>query len=252
MTRTPLSLRQILTKINESKPALVVFDLDSTLFDVAPRFEKVLLDFSREQNFNEKFSQFTDLFQKIKVQKGDWGLRDIIERAGETFFKEKKLSDEVIQNFRLDLKNYWIQKFFTNEYLQHDIPYPGAVEFVQEISKQGHQIVYLTGRDIHRMGPGSLETLKKWNFPLGTPQHQLVLKPHQDLEDAGFKRDWFLNLPENKYSQIWFFENEPANIDLIRATGKPIQIVFFDSTHSRQAVPPTDLPWIQNFIWDEK
>lgn len=259
MTRAHLSLREILAKMMSAAAAkdprervLAVFDLDSTLFDVGPRFEKVLLDFTLQKNFNEQFSDFKEIFRNIKVIKGDWGLKDVVERAGREHFSTQKIEPQKIQNFRRHLTEFWTEKFFTNEYLEFDVPYRGATQFVNSIAETNSDIVYLTGRDTQRMGLGSLKVLKKWGFPVDTEQHQLVLKPHKDIDDALFKHDWFAALPQGKYSQIWFFENEPVNIHLIRQSLPHIQIVFFDSTHSQQAHPPEDLPWIQDFHWDEE
>ncbi len=259
MTHAHLSLRQILVKIQSvaqenglEKPVLAVFDLDSTLFDVGPRFEKVLLDFTLQKSFTEQFQEFAEIFQNIKVIKGDWGLKDVVERAGRNHFQKNKIDELKVQNFRRQLTEFWTEKFFTNEYLEFDVPYKGATQFVHSIAKTNADIVYLTGRDQHRMGPGSQKVLEKWGFPVQSPKQQLVLKPHKDIDDALFKRDWFQKIDSQKYSQIWFFENEPVNIHLIRESSPHVNIVFFDSTHSKKAHPPDDLPWIQDFYWNEE
>src|SRR5262249_8146017 len=130
--------------------------------------------------------------------------------------------------------------------LIEDTPHEGAVEYVNQLHKLGAKIVYLTGRDVHRMETGSLASLKKWNFPTDPPNAALVLKPHKDHDDAEFKRDHF-NQIENKQHPIWFFENEPHNIQLLLKDSPHVKIVYYDSVHSGKSEPPVGLPVIKDF-----
>lgn len=247
MTRPGQLLKNIHQKIHhlqlQKALGLVVFDLDSTLFNVTPRLEKVLLDYAQVPLHQEKFPEQVQYFAKIRILKKDWGIRQILIRAG---------LDGHHHEFQNSVREYWIQHFFSNDLLDHDIPYAGAVEFVQSLAASGAEIVYLTGRDVHRMGEGSKKNLLKWGFPLDERNQQLILKPHQSLNDGEFKKNWFKSLPENKYRHIWFFENEPVNIHLIRQARPEVEIIFFDSTHSGEAHPPEDLPHILHFLLDDQ
>lgn len=238
-------LQQILERIAQPRPLglsrLAVFDLDSTLFDVSPRLQKVLEDFALNPAYQKQFPEAMPFFQQIKAEKTDWGIRQALERSG--------LKDAGPE-FQNTIRDFWRTAFFSDSYLQYDIPYEGAVEFVKKIYDSGVEIIYLTGRDQHRMGLGSPEILRKWEFPLDGAQAHLVLKPDRSMDDAIFKKDWFLKLPKDTYEVIWFFENEPVNIHLVRKEVPEIDIIFFDSTHSRQALPPDDLPMIKHFIID--
>lgn len=246
MTQPSQTLRQILVRIRDNRSqnldSLVVFDLDSTLFDVGPRLERILIDFAQEPENQKRFPEQVKHFKNIKIERRDWGFKNSLVRAG---------LDGHHPEFKKEVHDYWYKTFFSNEYLHFDIPYRGAVEYVQKLAQAGAEIVYLTGRDIHRMEKGSLEVLQKWHFPLDGVNSRLVLKPHKEMDDAQFKSDWFLNVPENKHKNIWFFENEPVNIKLIREHAPQIEIIFFDSTHSGRAQPPEDLPSIMHFLLDE-
>jgi hypothetical protein len=66
------------------------------------------------------------------------------------------------------------------------------------------------------MGRGSAEVLLKWEFPLNGRTAELVLKPQAGLNDAKFKTDWFRALPFEAYEKIWFFENEPVNVNYLK------------------------------------
>jgi hypothetical protein len=242
MTQSSHTLQKILTKIEELRASggrtLVVFDLDSTLFDVSPRLKKILHDFAEVPENQIRFPEAVEILKKIETFRSDWGIKNAVIRAG---------LDSHHPEFHEAMRQFWVQHFFSNEYLHFDIPYEGAVEYVQTLHQLDADIVYLTGRDVHRMGRGSEETLRKWNFPVDA-QAQLVLKPQKGMDDAEFKSNWFADLPKEKYSQIWFFENEPVNVNLVRLQHQHVEIVFFESTHSGKAEAPSDLPRVINFL----
>lgn len=235
-------LNQILTKSNAEKTVSAksvrtacVFDLDSTLFNVAPRTEQILKQFAEKE-------QRSDLL-KIKVHPKDWGLKEILIREG------FDLSDRSPENIQLHqrLISHWTEKFFTNDYLEFDTPYPGAVHFVQTLFKNNIEIHYLTGRDVLRMGQGTSAVLLKWGFPLQTQKH-LHLKPHKDMDDHKYKLDWVINFKtQSGHSDIYFFENEPVNINAIGPIVPDLNIVYLKTTHSRKETVTVPVIEIENF-----
>ncbi len=242
MTQSQILLGQIIVKIQKINAlghrALVVFDLDSTLFDVSPRLDRILLDFAANSHFQKKFPDQVSMLNNIKTLRGDWGIKNALQRVG---------LDGQHPEFEEAIHTFWQKTFFSNEYLKYDIPYDGAVEFVQAIAISGADIAYLTGRDVDRMGLGSVEVLKKWNFPLDNQQHQLILKPHRSMNDAEFKTHWFLS--KSNYDRIWFFENEPVNIHSLMAARPEIEIIFLDTTHAGKVAPPENIPQIMDFLY---
>jgi hypothetical protein len=240
-------LSNILQTIGElqakQQRSLVVFDLDSTLFDVSPRLQKIIHDFAEIPENIKKFPESVAALMSVRTLPSDWGIRGALVRAG--------LATHPVE-FHQAIKKFWMDRFFTNEYLDHDHPYEGAVEYVQKIANLGSDIVYLTGRDQLNMEAGTIRTLKKWQFPIDNPslqnqKIQLVMKPLKGSDDALFKRDWFSSTPMPSYSRIWFFENEPANIQAVRQHLAHIGFVFFDSTHSGVEAIPTDITAIKHF-----
>jgi hypothetical protein len=212
-----------------------VFDLDSTLFNVAPRTEQILKQFAEKE-------KRPDLF-KIKVHPKDWGLKEILIREG------FDLSDRSPHNIQLHqrLISFWTEKFFSNDYLHFDTPYSGAVHFVQTLFKKNIEVHYLTGRDISRMGQGTREVLLKWGFPILSEKH-LHLKPHKDMDDHSFKLDWVINFRKQAgTSDIYFFENEPVNINAIGAVVADLKIVYLNTTHSRKENVAVPVIEIENF-----
>lgn len=239
-------LEQILVNIqdlsHQGKNSLVVFDLDSTLFDVSPRLEKILLDFAASPLNQKRFPEQVALLRNIKTLRSDWGIVGALTRAG---------LDGHHQDFQDAVRAYWQKSFFSNHYLQFDEPYEGAVEFVNAVIQAGAQVAYLTGRDVERMGGSSGEILEQWGFPLNE-QAELVLKPHRSMDDAQFKTDWFIAAEKKNYETIYFFENEPVNLVHLAQHCPKVQMIFFESTHAGKAEPPEDLPRIMNFLLNQK
>ncbi len=225
-----------------SLECIVVFDLDSTLFDVSRRLENVLINFAKEPEHQKRFPEQVQYFKNIRILKQDWGIKNILIRAG---------LDGHHPEFQREVRDYWVKHFFSNEALVHDVPYAGAVQYVQDIADTTTEIIYLTGRDVSRMGEGSKKILQQWKFPLDEIRQKLVLKPHRSMDDALFKRDWFQNIAHDKYQKILFFENDPINIQHVRTARPEVEIIFFDSTHSGAAEPPDDLPRILHFLMDD-
>ncbi len=244
MTQASRLLSQILSQITEinrqGQKSLVVFDLDSTLFDVSPRLERILLDFAAIPENKKLFPEQVALFKHIKTLRSDWGITGALMRAG---------LDGHHPEFQQAVKDFWYENFFSSHYLQYDLPYEGAIDYVKAVSKASAHIAYLTGRDIERMGTGTEEVLKQWDLPLFLGQADLVLKPQKSMDDAQFKADWFLDVKANGgYEKIYFFENEPVNICLLQEKCPDIEIIFLDTTHAGKAEVSVDIPRIMNFL----
>lgn len=235
-------LDQILVNIQkltkQGQKSLVVFDLDSTLFDVSPRLERILLDFAASPLNQKRFPEQVALLKNIKTLRSDWGIMGALQRVG---------LDGHHEEFQEAIKKYWLQSFFSNHYLQFDSLYDGALEFVQALDQAGAEIAYLTGRDVERMGTGSVEVMKQWGFPLHD-KATLVLKPHRSMDDAQFKTDWFVEADKRNFSKIYFFENEPVNLHHLMEVCPHVEMIFFESTHAGKAEPPEDVPRILNFL----
>jgi len=218
---------------------VVVFDLDSTLFDVTPRLQRILHDFAQNPKFQTRFPDSCSILIEAEAHPKDWGFENTLRRAG---------LDGHHPHFHQALKDFWIKTFFSNEYLEFDVPYQGAVEFVQSVFAIGAQIVYLTGRDIPRQGLGTEKILKKWNFPLDPRTCRMVLKPQAHMPDAEFKEHFFQQF--KPHTAIWLFENEPVNINYIQQRHPHVQMVFVDTVHSGLQQVAVDVPLILHYILD--
>lgn len=228
--------------IDKGTHPLVVFDLDSTLFDVAPRLEKSLIDIASEPIIKEMFPNVIPFFKNIKTQRQDWGFIEVLMRAG--------VDHDHHQLFKT-VRQLWVEKFFTNEYIHYDVPYEGSVAFVQKVASLNVPIVYLTGRDYKRMEQGSRDVLRKWNFPLDDINSRLVMKPDKSMDDALFKRDWIQEHLDATKRSLFLFENEPVNINLVAKHFPTVELVFFDSTHSRKEAAADEIATLINYLMEE-
>ena len=238
-------LKKALDEIDQAttkgQRVVVVFDLDSTLFDVTPRLQKIIHQFAVVPEHIQKFPENCKLLLQAEAQHGDWGIKKALQRAG---------LDELHRDFQMAMREFWLKTFFSNEYLDFDVPYDGAVNFVNAVYSTGAEIVYLTGRDTPRQGPGTEKILHKWGFPLGKVRTELALKPKAGLDDALFKEEFMRKY--DRETSVWLFENEPVNVNRIRRHHPHVKIIFLDTTHAGHEEPPEDIPQILHFVLHEE
>lgn len=227
--------------IDEGHRNLLVFDLDSTLFDVSPRSEKIVLDFAHDPARQNNYPVETALLKNIKIGPRDWGIRTSVQRLPFVTPPPKEFVSE--------LREFWKEHFFASDYLHHDLPYPGAVDFVRHFADHPqNQIVYLTGRALKRMLLGTEHSLKSHRFPYHQTNVQLAMKPDVAIADTEFKIQWFQQMALQSFAHVWFFENDPGNIESIASEHPQVKIIFFDSTHSGERPSPTSHPIIKDYI----
>lgn len=229
--------KQILTEVNSGQKILAVFDLDSTLYDVSPRTERILKEFSELNTHQVNFAKSMEILKNVKLNRQDWGYQEALKRISD--FEHSPEFYDLIQR-------HWVQHFFANDHLKYDQPYPGAVDFVNNLHQNKVEVAYLTGRDRPRMGSGTEEVLKGSGFPLDV-RATLHLKSDKSHDDAQFKNDWFAN-EVARHDKVYFFENEPLNIDLVTQNFPQVNIVFFASTHSGKLPSPTQFLTLEDYL----
>ena len=211
-----------------SQNSLVVFDLDSTLYNVSPRNRHILRQFIKDPYFIKRHSEISGL-SRVDIQPTDWGLQQAIQRAGIV------LSPPLIK----DLKEFWRKSFFSSEHLHHDEPYTGAVQYVNRLSNLGHHILYLTGRDKENMHSGTIASFIQHSFPFKADS-QLIMKPKKGALDEDYKAEE-LNKLISHFDTVTFFENEPVIINRVYKRLPEVKIIWLDSTHSGRELPPQDI-----------
>lgn len=218
--------------VKNQQNVAVVFDLDSTLFEVSRRTQAILQRLGEQSEFKSKFETAANTLRTIEVLPTDWGIKALLTRY------QSLGASELIHQVR----DYWRKHFFSSHFLDQDAIHPLADEYVRHLANLGATIFYLTGRPSEPMRAGTIKALKKWNFPLISEAH-LLMKPTDVETDEHFKTLVLKELTP-KFEHIWLFENEPVIIDEVRAKVPAVKIVFVESVHSGKSRPPADLPKI--------
>ncbi len=216
------------------KDPLVVFDLDSTLFNVSFRTQNILNDFAHEPEVIKKYPEQISSLKMIQVLAKDWGLRQALERhevrGTITFFE--------------DIRRYWRQHFFSNKYLKFDQPYSGAVDYVNSLFAANLRVIYLTGRDRPNMFHGTVESLRQHGFTLNDDSTELFMKPAKGTtEDEDFKSTILHDLKRD-HGHVFLFDNEPVILNKILAEHPEITAIYMDTVNCGRELAPLGLPTI--------
>lgn len=240
MSGPGFQLQTILETIKRSPPGecLAVFDLDSTLYDLTLRVSAIIDRFAKSPGARARFPEACARLADVEIRRTDWGLREPLGRIGITSSQYPEFVNEI--------QAAWALGFFSNDFLAHDFPLPGAVAFVEHCLAAGSEVLYLTGRDTPRMGAGTEMSLKQCGFPLDGVKSRLHLKPDAANDDAQFKADVIDEL-SRRYPQIWLFENEPVNINAVLKRTPQVEIIFIDTCHSGQEEVMKTFATIQQF-----
>jgi hypothetical protein len=197
-------------------PKVVVFDLDSTVFDNRPRQAHILREFGLMHDMPELFSLERTHFI-------DWDLVTPLIRLG--------IAAEKAQAVHPELKQFWRERFFTSPYCLYDVALPHAPQFVRALHKRGAHVVYLTGRH-EAMRDGSTESLKRFNFP-APPEASvtLMMKPTFDIPDTDYKKSAYAAI--RKLGPVLAgFDNEPAHANALKEGFPEAAIVWLKTDRS--------------------
>ena len=220
-------LTDILERAARTPGAVGVFDLDSTLFSTQQRNHSILKEFVAIAGAPDDLAR---VIAALAPSDMGWNVIDDLRRRG---FSHKETLGR--------LRSFWRDRFFRDEYLRHDQPLPGAVEFVTDLFVAGAKIFYLTGRDEPGMGRGTRLSLESHGFPLADERVFLRLKPRPQDEDYAFKQSVIEDI-RGLGEVVGVFENEPANANMFAEAFPTAHVVFLETVHSPN--PPPLLPHI--------
>ncbi|MBC7398182.1 MAG: HAD family hydrolase [Bdellovibrionales bacterium] len=234
----PESTAQVLNKVLEGtqkvladkKLPVVVFDLDSTLFDVSRRSYEILNEW-RTHTETKTFQETAKMLADLSPTDMRYSLEDV--------WNIKKIPHDRIpfdHHFK-HAKQFWKERFFGGDFLKHDQPTRGAVEFVKKLHAMGAKIVYLTGRDVPLMAFGTFDQLKQHGLPIEVERTRLILKPKRHLDDLDFKSG-AAKLIQTWGTVIASFENEPKNLIAMAKVFTPETMnIFIESVSSDHPAP---------------
>lgn len=219
----PAPLALVLDSARRAGPrGVVVFDLDSTLFDNRPRQVRILREFGLTRGI-ECLAQ-----NRLEHWPTGWQMRAALVNSG--------LSEDEALRVLPEARQYWGEHFFTSEYCIEDVPVAGAGAYLAELASTRVQLAYVSGRPRTSMEQGTLESMRRHGLPLPGPGVHLHLKPDLFADDDGFKLE---NIPALRAlgEVVAAFDNEPAHLNIYRSAFPSAVVVRLLTDHSGRPVP---------------
>lgn len=215
--------------VQRSKPVsgrpvpVVVFDLDGTIMDNRPRTEVILRELAAE--LRREAHSAAEVLAAARAEELAYLLTDSLQRLGVEH-------PELVAR----AESYWKTRFFSDDYLKHDVAVAGSVELARACYDAGATIVYFTGRDLPLMSLGSFQSLRDLGFPIGVVGTELVCKPDAKIPDEAFKREEGPKIARIG-EVIAAFDNEPGNCNAFLEMCPSADVVFVDTQHLPGAPP---------------
>ncbi len=214
-------LKGVLDRARAAGPrGLLVFDLDSTIFDNRPRQSRILREFGTARGL--------ELLEACEPKhwSSGWDLRAAMIACG--------LTDELTDKHYPDAKSFWGGHFFTSEYCVDDVEVPGAPEYLAAAVKTGAQVVYVTGRH-EEMRVGSVRCLEKCKMPVPGGTIALVMKPTLSESDDTYKLTAHAQL-EKMGMVLAAFDNEPTHANDYAKKFPDATVIHLATDHSGRPV----------------
>lgn len=214
-------LKRLLADAQKAGPTTVmVFDLDSTVFDNRPRQSRIVREFGQAKG--------VELLTRCEPKHWDsgWDMKAAFLACG--------LSQAEADALFKDAKNWWVERFFTSAYCVDDIEVPGAPSYLQGVLKSGAQLVYLTGRH-EEMRAGTIQCLQKCAMPVPNDRVKLVMKPTLRESDDSFKRVAHDDI-EKRGNVFAAFDNEPTHANDYATRFPAATVVHLATDHSGRPV----------------
>ena len=206
-----------------SGPWVALFDIDSTLMDTGPRNAAIL---------KAAFETIPGLAPWRSRWDGtavSWNVLEPLRQMG---------VDEAVL---AQVGAFWQDRFFTDEWLAHDTPYPGAADFLHHLKAQGFRLAYLTGRHTDGMEAGTRKSFVTHGLPSGTDE-RFFFKPTFSMGDKEFKEAACRDIAALG-TLVVSVDNEPANVNLFRREFPDALVVWLEtvtSPHPEPLIPGID------------
>lgn len=214
-------LKDVLAKATRAgNKGLLVFDLDSTVFDNRPRQSRIVREYGKKQGIAAL--EGCDTHHWVS----GWDLKAAMIACG--------MAEPAAEQAYPDAKKFWGARFFTSEYCVDDIAVPGAPEFLAASVKTGAQVVYVTGRH-EEMRDGSVKCMAKCGMPVPGGSVTLVMKPTLRESDDVYKVRAHEQLAKMG-TVIAAFDNEPTHANDYANKFADATIIHLATDHSGRPV----------------
>lgn len=223
----PQVLAEILARSQKlGRKGVLIFDLDSTLFDNRPRQVKILREFGELKRVPALIAN------GLHHWTSGWDMQGAMEAAGLSASEASALMPEA--------KEFWRERFFTSSYSACDVAIHGAAEFLRDVMKTSAQVLYLTGRH-EGMREGSVRAMELCDLPVPDEARgvRLMMKPTLEENDDAFK-DRAVAEVRQLGEVIAAFDNEPTHANGYRRSFPEALVVHLATDHSGRAVALLD------------
>ncbi|MEZ0314720.1 MAG: hypothetical protein ACAI38_23365 [Myxococcota bacterium] len=190
---------------------VVIFDLDSTLFDNGPRQERIAHEFARDMASHPELGAEAAKLATFVSKNTSFSMTDMLASCGVDVASDS--GKALLEAY----KPYWRERFFTGEYAVSDKAYSNAAAVVNRVyhatdsfpAARRVKVIYLSGR--HReMEDGTRAALVRDGIPTGD-RTALILKHAFAERDEDFKRRAAMTI-RAMGRVVAAFDNEPANV----------------------------------------
>ncbi len=177
-------------------PWILVFDIDSTLMDTAPRNLAILRSAVAALPALEGWES------SFPSASTAWNVVDGLRSQG--------LADEGLLGA---LHAFWRDRFFTDSWVIHDQPYPQVAPCLRVLKDRGFSLVYLTGRHSPGMEEGTRASFLSNELPAGRDERFFFKERFED-DDAVFKTRSCQTIA-SLGTVVGTVDNEPKNVNLL-------------------------------------
>ena len=191
--------RERLRNAGRLGPWIVVFDIDSTIMDTSARNQAIL------RAAIQDLPELANLHGECPDVGNSWNILEPLSRL--RLFDQEALKA---------VHDYWVERFFTNHWLEHDQPYPGVARCLATLKARGFSIVYLTGRHRDGMEEGTRTSFHAHGLPAGAAE-VFLFKPRFEDSDIAFKTAACAAIADLG-TVIGTVDNEPGNVNLFVRT----------------------------------
>jgi hypothetical protein len=210
-----------LKRRDPARRAVVVFDLDNTIFETRARTLHVLQELDRRQG--------TSWFDGMELSAVGKDGRHSAALAG------------VPSEHHQAIQDFWLQEFWKGENFLLDLVFEPVRKLAWEAKAAGAEVVYLTGR-VNQ--PSTLEQLIAARLPDADAEH-LFCKPTVGTKTAAFKAELLGSWIDRGDYLGWFMTEGRRDIASVQALDARVPCVRLGYVHEREgeAVHP-DTPFI--------
>jgi hypothetical protein len=214
-------LKKLLLDAKAAGPkTLMVFDLDSTVFDNRPRQARIVREFGTLKSIEALTRCAPEHWTSGWDMKAAFVSCGLSQTDADAIFKEAK--------------NFWGDRFFTSAYCVDDVEIPGAPKYLHGVLAHGAELVYLTGRH-EEMRAGTIQCLEKTGMPVPGDRVKLVMKPTLRESDDSFKRTAHDDI-EKSGTIFAAFDNEPTHANDYATRFPRATVVHLATDHSGRPV----------------